>query len=133
MNLLRVKSPVSQSLSCFFGDARSLLRLLRWKKGFLLLVRRGKEHTGSCLLKHYISDAVSTVSDQTNGTARESSGWAGLGYRPTLEEASVREFRVLDLPALGLPTRPMRGSRGISAGCVRALSSLCFRCQPARI
>ncbi len=34
-------------------------------------------------------------------------------YPPTLEEASVRELSVLDLPALGFPTRPMRGSRGI--------------------
>jgi hypothetical protein len=36
-----------------------------------------------------------------------------LVYPPTLEEASVSEFSVLDLPALGLPTRPIRGSRGI--------------------
>lgn len=34
-------------------------------------------------------------------------------YEPTLEEASVNEFSVLDFPALGLPTSPMRGSRGI--------------------
>lgn len=34
--------------------------------------------------------------------------------RPTLEEASVREFSVELLPALGLPTRPINGSRGIS-------------------
>jgi hypothetical protein len=34
-------------------------------------------------------------------------------YPPTLEEASVRELSVLDLPALGFPTRPIRGSRGI--------------------
>ena len=38
--------------------------------------------------------------------------WPGF-YQPTLEEASVNEFRVLDLPALGFPTSPMRGSRGI--------------------
>lgn len=38
-------------------------------------------------------------------------------YPPTLEEASVRELRVLDLPALGLPTRPMRGSRGMVDVC----------------
>lgn len=37
------------------------------------------------------------------------------GYGPTLEEASVRLFRVVDLPAEGLPTRPIRGSRGIVA------------------
>jgi hypothetical protein len=34
-------------------------------------------------------------------------------YPPTLEEASVSELSVLDLPALGLPTRPINGSRGI--------------------
>lgn len=34
-------------------------------------------------------------------------------YPPTLEEASVSELSVLDLPALGLPTRPIKGSRGI--------------------
>ena len=38
-----------------------------------------------------------------------------MGYAPTLDEASVSELRVLDLPALGLPTRPIRGSRGIFA------------------
>lgn len=36
-----------------------------------------------------------------------------MGYPPTLEVASVSELSVLDLPALGFPTRPMRGSRGI--------------------
>lgn len=41
-------------------------------------------------------------------------GRAGSGQdRPTLDEASVREFRVDDLPALGLPTSPIKGSRGI--------------------
>jgi hypothetical protein len=35
---------------------------------------------------------------------------ASMCYPPTLEEASVRELRVLDLPALGLPTKPIRGS-----------------------
>lgn len=34
-------------------------------------------------------------------------------YRPTLEEASVRLFSVVLLPAEGLPTSPMRGSRGM--------------------
>lgn len=34
-------------------------------------------------------------------------------YPPTLEVASVSELSVLDLPALGFPTRPIRGSRGI--------------------
>lgn len=32
---------------------------------------------------------------------------------PTLDAASVSEFIVLDFPALGLPTRPMRVSRAI--------------------
>jgi hypothetical protein len=36
-----------------------------------------------------------------------------VSYSPTLEVASVSELSVLDLPALGFPTRPMRGSRGI--------------------
>lgn len=42
------------------------------------------------------------------------------GKFPTFDEASVREFKVLDFPALGLPTRPIRGSLGItktSSGC----------------
>lgn len=34
-------------------------------------------------------------------------------YRPTLEEASVRLFRVVLFPAEGLPTRPINGSRGM--------------------
>lgn len=38
------------------------------------------------------------------------------GKLPTLLEASVRELRVVDLPEDGLPTRPMRGSRGIVMG-----------------
>lgn len=32
---------------------------------------------------------------------------------PTLEEASVKLLSVVLLPAEGLPTRPMRGSRGM--------------------
>lgn len=32
---------------------------------------------------------------------------------PTLDEASVSEFKVEDLPALGLPTSPIKGSRGM--------------------
>lgn len=40
-------------------------------------------------------------------------GGLGMGYPPTLEVASVSELSVLDLPALGFPTRPMRGSRGM--------------------
>lgn len=39
--------------------------------------------------------------------------WDGGFYPPTFEDASVSEFSVLDLPALGLPTRPIRGSRGM--------------------
>lgn len=42
-------------------------------------------------------------------------GWS-FSYPPTLEDASVSELRVLDLPALGLPTSPIRGSRGIVDG-----------------
>jgi len=34
-------------------------------------------------------------------------------YPPTLEVASVKLFNVVLLPDEGLPTRPMRGSRGI--------------------
>lgn len=35
-------------------------------------------------------------------------------YRPTLEEASVKLLSVLLFPADGLPTSPMRGSRGMA-------------------
>lgn len=38
--------------------------------------------------------------------------WEGL-YQPTFEVASVRELSVVLLPDDGLPTRPMRGSRGM--------------------
>lgn len=41
-------------------------------------------------------------------------GRAGRGHDgPTLDVASVSEFKVDDLPALGLPTRPINGSRGM--------------------
>lgn len=40
-------------------------------------------------------------------------GGVNVNYPPTLEVASVKELSVLDLPALGLPTRPINGSRGI--------------------
>lgn len=33
--------------------------------------------------------------------------------RPTLDEASVSEFNVEDFPALGFPTSPINGSRGM--------------------
>ena len=35
---------------------------------------------------------------------------------PTLAVVSVREFRVVDLPEDGLPTRPISGSRGMLSG-----------------
>lgn len=35
------------------------------------------------------------------------------GKLPTFAVASVRLLRVVDLPLLGLPTRAIRGSRGI--------------------
>jgi hypothetical protein len=44
-------------------------------------------------------------------------------YPPTLEVASVKLFNVVLLPDEGLPTRPMRGSRGI-LGCVELLKFL---------
>lgn len=34
-------------------------------------------------------------------------------HPPTLDDASVKEFSMVDLPADGFPTRPIRGSRGI--------------------
>lgn len=34
-------------------------------------------------------------------------------HAPTLELASVKLFKVVDLPLDGLPTRPIKGSRGI--------------------
>lgn len=37
----------------------------------------------------------------------------GKGYGPTFDEASVRLLSVVLLPAEGLPTRPISGSRGI--------------------
>jgi hypothetical protein len=39
--------------------------------------------------------------------------WRLRFYPPTLEVASVRLFNVVLLPDEGLPTRPIRGSRGI--------------------
>lgn len=39
------------------------------------------------------------------------------GKLPTLAVASVKELRVVDLPLLGLPTRAIRGSRGITLCC----------------
>jgi hypothetical protein len=39
--------------------------------------------------------------------------WKVLCHPPTLELASVRLLRVVLLPLEGLPTRPIRGSRGI--------------------
>lgn len=44
-------------------------------------------------------------------------------YPPTLEVASVSELSVLDLPALGFPTRPIRGSLGISSATLPGLQS----------
>ena len=38
--------------------------------------------------------------------------WDG-GRAPTLAVESVKALRVVDLPADGLPTRAIRGSRGI--------------------
>jgi hypothetical protein len=40
-------------------------------------------------------------------------GWKVLYHAPTLELASVRLLSVVLLPLEGLPTRPIRGSRGI--------------------
>jgi hypothetical protein len=34
-------------------------------------------------------------------------------HSPTFELASVSEFKVVDLPLEGFPTRPISGSRGI--------------------
>lgn len=42
------------------------------------------------------------------------------GGAPTLAVVSVRLFSVVDLPDEGLPTRAMRGSRGM-AGCSSAV------------
>ena len=43
--------------------------------------------------------------------------WSGRGAQrdlPTLELASVKLLSVVDLPDDGLPTRPIRGSRGMT-------------------
>jgi hypothetical protein len=40
--------------------------------------------------------------------------WRGCGFNPpTLDVASVKLFKVVLLPLEGLPTRPIKGSRGI--------------------
>lgn len=61
------------------------------------------ERTGSFLRRSYISGS---------NLPSRSFGHVGM-YQPTFDVASVSELRVLDLPALGLPTRPIRGSRGM--------------------
>lgn len=45
-------------------------------------------------------------------------GWDGIEsiHAPTFDVASVRLFSVVLFPEEGLPTRPIRGSRGISCG-----------------
>lgn len=52
---------------------------------------------------------------------RGSSTEGGRLNRPTFDEASVSEFNVELLPALGFPTRPINGSRGMSKGGGRCL------------
>jgi hypothetical protein len=42
-----------------------------------------------------------------------------LFHPPTLDVASVRLLSVVLFPAEGLPTRPIKGSRGIMAVCAR--------------
>lgn len=39
-----------------------------------------------------------------------------VAYRPILEDASVKEFKVVLLPDEGLPTKPIKGSRGMFLG-----------------
>lgn len=53
-----------------------------------------------------IDEQVSTIVSKVAVQSRK--------YVPTLEEASVKLFRVVLLPADGLPTSPMRGSRGMA-------------------
>lgn len=51
-------------------------------------------------------------------------GYQGLDG-PIFDEASVREFKVELLPALGFPTRPISGSRGMvseECGCWMSVS-----------
>lgn len=47
----------------------------------------------------------------------------GVLHGPTLELASVKEFRVVLLPLDGLPTSPIKGSRGILRSGQRILAS----------
>lgn len=49
------------------------------------------------------------------GGSRNRDNRTAYGKLPTFAVASVSEFRVVDLPELGLPTMPIRGSRGILA------------------
>jgi hypothetical protein len=44
----------------------------------------------------------------------------GVVHPPTLEDASVKLFRVVLLPLDGLPTKPIKGSRGIVVFCKEA-------------
>jgi len=82
-------------LKCTSGQGHSFHTQFR-KKG-------GREAYGKLPRRGYIS-----------GLARLGV-LAGFCYGPTLDDASVKLFSVLDLPALGLPTSPIRGSRGIAS------------------
>lgn len=54
------------------------------------------------------------VNGKLPATASQSSFSIGVSMDlPTFEVASVKLFNVVDLPDEGLPTKPMRGSRGM--------------------
>lgn len=59
---------------------------------------------GKCLTENFLHLLVSQDLGRMHGVRK---------LAPTLELASVRLFKVVDLPELGFPTRPMSGSRGI--------------------
>lgn len=77
---------------------------------------------GSMVVKGKLPRAsVQTGGGRTEGWGWGRGGWLVGGRRgggrgegvPTLAVVSVRLLRVVDLPELGLPTRAIRGSRGM--------------------
>ncbi len=52
-------------------------------------------------------------------SCEQRTGRRGSFHGPTLELASVKLFRVVLFPLEGLPTNPIRGSRGMVADSVR--------------
>lgn len=81
--------------------------------------------TGSCLSKDCESWALSM---RGRGSRRIEDKEV---YSPTLEVASVKLFNVVLFPDEGLPTRPMRGSRGMVSEGEQRLIQLLHPCVVA--